>query len=103
MLTSIQAPQTTNPANAPKASGIPTRGGTANRGRGGVYQATRGGAAAGRGRGANPGPRGGMNAAATTFSPSGPAGIKRPREEGSIGGPQQGNGGKRPRGGGQNS
>lgn len=67
------------------------------RGRGGgAYQAPRGG---GRGRG-SPGGRGALNAAASSFNPG--TGMKRPREEGSIGGPQ-GNGGKRPRGGGQES
>jgi nucleoprotein TPR len=72
------------------------------RGRGGtqVYQARGGGQAgqAGRGRGGPP-QRGGLNASAPPYSPSGPAGVKRAREEGSIGGPQQGNSGKRPRGG----
>lgn len=77
------------------------------RGRGGaqIYQARGGGQAAqgGRGRG---GPqqsqRGGLNASAAPFSSTGTAGVKRAREEGSIGGPQQGNAGKRPRGGGPN-
>jgi nucleoprotein TPR len=78
------------------------------RGRGGgqIYQARGGGQGAqvaqgGRGRGGPP-QRGGLNASAPPYSPSGPAGIKRAREEGSTGGPQQGNAGKRPRGGGPN-
>jgi len=76
------------------------RGGAGRaRGGGGVYQAARGGNP-GRGRGNQNGQRGGigggMNANAPPFSPSGPGGIKRPREDG----PQQGNAGKRPRGGG---
>lgn len=83
------------------------RGGAATRGRGGtggVYVAGRGGSNVGRGRGGVTGQRGSLNAGAQTFSPPGPAGIKRPREEGSVGGQQPGNGnGKRPRGGGQNS
>jgi nucleoprotein TPR len=66
-----------------------------------VYQAGPRGGAGGRGRGNAVG-RGGMNANAQSFSPgSGPAGQKRPREEGSIAG--QGNAGKRPRGGGPNN
>ena len=75
------------------------------RGRGGpqIYQARGGGQTGqgGRGRG-GPQQRGGLNAAATPYSPTGTAGIKRAREEGSIGGLQQGNAGKRPRGGGPN-
>jgi nucleoprotein TPR len=80
------------------------RGGSTNRGRGGgvVYQAARGGVTGGRGRGGNSGQRGVLNAGAQSFSPPGQAGVKRPREEGSVGGPQQGNG-KRPRGGGPNN
>jgi hypothetical protein len=35
-----------------------------------------------------------LNAAAPAYSP----GMKRPREEAPMGSPQQGNGGKRPRG-----
>lgn len=71
------------------------------RGRGGnqLYQ-PRGGPQGGRGRGGAQQQRGGLNAGAATFSPTGPVGIKRPREEGSIG--SQGHVGKRPRGGGQN-
>ncbi|KAF8866764.1 hypothetical protein BDZ45DRAFT_795225 [Acephala macrosclerotiorum] len=89
-----------------RVSSIPTmRGGPSIRGRGGnqqIYQ-PRGGAQGGRGRGGAQQQRGGLNAGAQTFSPSGPAGMKRPREEGSMGGPgQQGHAGKRPRGGGQN-
>ena len=77
------------------------RGGAINRGRGGPYQAPRGGQTNGRGRGGPQSqPRGGMNAAVQSFSPGGGAGVKRPREEGAFGN-QQGNGGKRPRGGGQ--
>ncbi|KAH7342906.1 hypothetical protein BKA65DRAFT_458204 [Rhexocercosporidium sp. MPI-PUGE-AT-0058] len=107
------------PSNIPNApvntgqrvSSIPTmRGNASLRGRGnGIYQA-RGGAGVagggggggqpGRGRGGAP-QRGGLNASAAPYSPSGPAGVKRAREEGSIGG-QQGHAGKRPRGGGQN-
>jgi nucleoprotein TPR len=68
--------------------------------RGGAgIRAGRGGVPGTRGRGG--GGRGGLNATAQNFSPPGQAGQKRPREEGSIGGPQQGNGGKRARGGGQ--
>lgn len=81
------------------------RGGTTLRGRGGaqVYQARGGGqmGQGGRGRGGPP-QRGNLNAAATPYSPTGTGGVKRAREEGSIGGPQQGNPGKRPRGGGPN-
>lgn len=65
-----------------------------------------GGGVAARGRGAGPGQRGGLNAGAQNFNPAtqaGQAGQKRPREEGSTGGPQQGSGGKRPRGGGPNN
>ncbi|RDL39653.1 Spectrin repeat-containing protein [Venustampulla echinocandica] len=91
-------------ANAGRTSGIPTmRGGAAGRGRGGnqVYQAGRGGGVPGRGRGNAPGQRGGLNAGAPAYNPQGQAGVKRAREEGSIGGP--GNSGKRARGGGQNN
>ncbi|CZR57122.1 related to nucleoprotein TPR [Phialocephala subalpina] len=89
-----------------RVSSIPTmRGGPSVRGRGGnqqIYQ-PRGGAQGGRGRGGAQQQRGGLNAGAQTFSPGGPAGMKRPREEGSMGGSgQQGHAGKRPRGGGQN-
>lgn len=84
------------------------RGGSTNvnnrGGRGGpsqIYQPVRGGAQGGRGRGGNA-QRGGLNADAPAYTPSGPAGLKRPREEGSMGGPQ-GHNGKRPRGGGQNN
>jgi nucleoprotein TPR len=79
------------------------RGGpSGGRGRGGsqIYQ-PRGGAQAGRGRGGNA-PRGGLNATAQPYSPTGPAGIKRAREEGSMVGLPQGNNNKRPRGGGPN-
>lgn len=75
------------------------RGGGNNRGRGtGTYQAPRGGQqnGGGRGRGGPPQQRGGMNAGAPSFSPG--AGQKRQRDEGSFG-HQQGNAGKRPRGG----
>jgi hypothetical protein len=64
---------------------------------------------AGRGRGNfgarnSPGGRGGqLNAGAPHFNPQGQSGIKRPREEGSTAGTQQGNNGKRPRGAGQAS
>lgn len=77
------------------------RGNASLRGRGGnqLYQ-PRGGAQGGRGRGGAQQQRGALNAGAPTFSPTGPAGVKRAREEGSMGGPQQGNAGKRPRGGG---
>lgn len=77
------------------------------RGRGGAqpYQARGGGAGqlgqGGRGRG-GPQQRGGLNAGAAPYSPTGTAGIKRAREDGSMGGSQQGNPGKRPRGGGPN-
>jgi nucleoprotein TPR len=77
------------------------------RGRGGAqsYQARGGGGGqigpGGRGRG-GPQQRGGLNAGAAPYSPTGTAGIKRAREEGSMGGPQQGNPGKRARGGGPN-
>ncbi|KAE9373455.1 hypothetical protein N431DRAFT_228777 [Stipitochalara longipes BDJ] len=89
-----------------RVSSLPTmRGSTTLRGRGGaqVYQARGGGQAGqgGRGRG-GPSQRGGLSASAAPYSPTGTAGIKRAREEGSIGGPQQGNAGKRPRGGGPN-
>lgn len=73
-----------------------------NRGRGGpsqIYQPNRGGGQGGRGRGGNQQQRGGLNADAPAYTPSGPGGQKRPREEGSMGGPQ-GHNGKRPRGGG---
>jgi hypothetical protein len=81
------------------------RGPAPSRGRGGaVTQPGRGGGGiAGRGRSVGPGQRGGLNAGAQTFNPAGQAGQKRPREEGSTGGPQQGSGGKRPRGGGPNN
>lgn len=98
----IPNPSQQQVGTAPRTSGIPTiRGGPAGRGRGNQpYQAGRGGGQPGRGRGNNSGQRGGLNAAAPSYSPGGgPAGLKRPREEGSIGGPQ-GNAGKRPRGGG---
>ena len=81
------------------------RGGGSVRGRGGpsqIYQPGRGGGQGGRGRGGGGPQRGGLNAAAQPYSPPGQAGVKRAREEGSIGGPQ-GNGSKRPRGGGQTS
>lgn len=82
------------------------RGSTTMRGRGGapVYQARGGGGPIGQGGRGRGGPqlRGGLNAGATPYSPTGTAGIKRAREEGSMGGPQQGNAGKRPRGGGPN-
>ncbi|KAL2075789.1 hypothetical protein VTL71DRAFT_732 [Oculimacula yallundae] len=112
--TSVLPP--TNIPNAPvnnsqRVSSIPTmRGNASIRGRGnGIYQA-RGGAGgggggggqAGRGRGGPPQQRGGLNASASPYSPSGPTGIKRARDEGSMGGQQQGHAGKRPRGGGQN-
>jgi nucleoprotein TPR len=77
------------------------------RGRGGAqpYQARGGGGGqlgqGGRGRG-GPQQRGGLNAGATPYSPTGTAGIKRAREDGSMGGSLQGNPGKRPRGGGPN-
>lgn len=74
--------------------GNPNRGGANVGGRGGIYQ-PRGGAA-GRGRGNIGGQRGGMNAAAQSFSPNTQSGQKRPVPDGG----QQGNGGKRPRGGG---
>jgi nucleoprotein TPR len=83
------------------------RGGpSGGRGRGGIqpYQA-RGGAQAGRGRGGNA-QRGGLNATAQPYSPTGPAtgpaGVKRAREDGSMVGLPQGNNNKRARGGGQN-
>jgi hypothetical protein len=79
------------------------RGGPANRARGGtqMYQAGRGAGGPGRGRGNNSGQRSGsLNAGAPPYSPQGQVGQKRPREEGSIGGPP-GHPGKRPRGGGQ--
>ena len=77
------------------------RGGAAGgRGRGAQVYQPRGGAQVGRGRGVNPQNRGGLNASAQPYSPSGPAGVKRAREEGSMSGLPQGNGGKRPRGGG---
>ncbi|KAG0648731.1 mlp1 [Hyphodiscus hymeniophilus] len=90
------APQASSNNN--RQSGIPTRGGAANRGQrgggGGVYQVRGGG---GRGRG-SPGGRGtGINPGASTFVPANA--LKRPREEGSMGGPQ--GPGKRARGGGQ--
>ncbi|KAH8600298.1 hypothetical protein B0O99DRAFT_668268 [Bisporella sp. PMI_857] len=70
------------------------RGGN-QRGRGSLYQA-RGGAINNRGRGGGAGqPRGGLNPAASQFSP-GPQGQKRTREEGPAG-VQQNNGAKRPR------
>lgn len=95
----LEAPQSTN--NAARGSGIPTmRGGPAGRARGGaqMYQARGGGPGRGRGNGPGPGPgpRGGLNASAQSYSPQGQSGQKRPRDEGSMGGPQ----GKRPRGGG---
>ncbi|TAQ86838.1 hypothetical protein B7494_g4808 [Chlorociboria aeruginascens] len=90
--------------NLSRPSGIPSirgtsgsRGGRGGRGNIGTYQARAGGAFGGRG---GPSQRGAMNPGAQSFSPTGPAGTKRPREDGSIGGPQE-NGGKRPRGGGQ--
>ncbi len=91
--------------NGQRVSSIPTmRGGASLRGRGGpnqLYQA-RGGGQGGRGRGGQGGgapQRGGLNAGAPPYSPTGQAGVKRGREEGSIGGGQQGHGAKRPRGG----
>ncbi|RFU28838.1 hypothetical protein B7463_g7500, partial [Scytalidium lignicola] len=83
------------PGNAPRPSGIPhvSRGGGPNRGRGNLYQS-------GRGRGGGQ-QRGGLSAAAPNFNPQAPTGMKRPREDGTGGGP--GNLGKRARGGGQNS
>jgi nucleoprotein TPR len=104
---SSNIPVPSQPGNpAQRVSSLPTmRGSTTLRGRGGaqVYQARGGGQVGqgGRGRG-GPSQRGGLNASATPYSPTGPAGIKRAREEGSIGGPQQANAGKRPRGGGPN-
>ena len=102
-LTIFQAPVN----NAQRVSSIPTmRGNASIRGRGngnGLYQARGGGGGGGqpgRGRG-GPAQRGGLNASAAPYSPTGPAGVKRAREEGSMGG-QQGHAGKRPRGGGQN-
>ncbi|RDW94660.1 hypothetical protein BP5796_00423 [Coleophoma crateriformis] len=102
----IPAPSQGN--NIRPSSGIPQpRGGGAagaRGGRGNLYQRGGPGNVAGRGRGNNSSPgRGGMNPGATNFNPNpnGPAGMKRPREEGSIGGGPQGNAGKRPRGGGQ--
>ncbi|EHL00400.1 putative Nucleoprotein TPR [Glarea lozoyensis 74030] len=99
-----QIPMAPTTSNAPqRGSGIPTmRGGPANRARGGtpMYQAGRGAGGPGRGRGNNPVQRSGsLNAGAQPYSPQGQVGQKRPREDGSIGGPQ-GNSGKRPRGGG---
>ncbi|PVH89857.1 hypothetical protein DL98DRAFT_565109 [Cadophora sp. DSE1049] len=92
--------------NSQRVSSIPTmRGNASIRGRGngnGIYQARGGGGGGGqpgRGRG-GPAQRGGLNASAAPYSPTGPAGVKRAREEGSMGG-QQGHAGKRPRGGGQ--
>merc|ERR1712098_663076 len=89
--------------NAQRVSSIPTmRGNASIRGRGngnGLYQARGGGGGGGqpgRGRG-GPAQRGGLNASAAPYSPTGPAGVKRAREEGSMGG-QQGHAGKRPRG-----
>lgn len=86
----IQAPQAGNQSRLPQM-----RGGNQPRGgaRGGIYQAR--GGATGRGRGNAPGQRGGMNANTPNFSPNALPGQKRPVPEGS----QQGNGGKRPRGG----
>jgi nucleoprotein TPR len=88
-----QAPQAGNQSRLPQM-----RGGGAMRGggRGIPYQAR--GGPAGRGRGNAGGQRGGMNANAASFSPNAQSGIKRPVPEGG----QQGNGGKRPRGGGPN-
>ncbi|KAK0129820.1 hypothetical protein ONS96_000369 [Cadophora gregata f. sp. sojae] len=93
--------------NNQRVSSIPTmRGNASVRGRGngnGIYQARGGGGGGGqpgRGRGGSA-QRGGLNASAAPYSPTGPAGVKRAREEGSMGG-QQGHAGKRPRGGGQN-
>jgi nucleoprotein TPR len=43
-----------------------------------------------------------LNATAQPYSPTGPAGVKRAREEGSMVGLPQGNNNKRPRGGGPN-
>ncbi|CZT40788.1 related to nucleoprotein TPR [Rhynchosporium secalis] len=97
--------------NGQRVSSIPTmRGNASIRGRGnGIYQARGGGVGAaggggqaGRGRGGPPQQRGGLNASASPYSPSGPTGMKRARDEGSMGGQQQGHAGKRPRGGGQN-
>ncbi|ESZ95151.1 hypothetical protein SBOR_4451 [Sclerotinia borealis F-4128] len=103
-------PSTTNGASSLPVSNIPSapqagnqsrlpqmRGGNQNRGggggRGGTYQ-PRGGPT-GRGRGNVTGQQGGMNAGAQSFSPNAQSGQKRPVPEGG----QQGNGGKRPRGG----
>ncbi|KAL3419656.1 TPR/MLP1/MLP2-like protein [Phlyctema vagabunda] len=85
------------------SSGIPQpRGGGAIGQRGGrgagSYQRGAGNFGGGRGRGNAGSPtRGGMNPGATNFNPTGPVGIKRPREEGSMGG-APGNNGKRVRG-----
>jgi len=88
-------PNAPAPSKIQPPSQIPQgRGAAPARGRGG---------AAGRGRGAPTGQRGNLNAGAQTFNPQGQAGQKRPREEGAAGGPQQGNSGKRPRGGGPNN
>jgi nucleoprotein TPR len=101
-----QAPQT-NAGAGQRSSSIPMmRGNASMRGRGGsqIYQ-PRGGQQGGRGRGGaqqqqQQQQRGALNAGAATFSPTGPAGGKRPREEGPMG--PQGHVVKRPRGGGQN-
>ncbi|CAL3969160.1 unnamed protein product [Diplocarpon coronariae] len=94
--------------NGQRVSSIPTiRGNSALRGRGGgnqIYQ--RGGGAGqggqgGRGRGrGGPNQVSGLNAHAAPYSPTGQgqAGVKRGREEGSVGVGQQ-QGAKRPRGG----
>lgn len=89
-----QAPQAGNQSRLPQMrGGNQNRGGASGGARGGIYQ-PRGGAM-GRGRGNPTGQRGGMNAAAQSFNPNAQPGQKRPVPEGG----QQGNGGKRPRGG----
>ncbi|RAL68676.1 hypothetical protein DID88_007384 [Monilinia fructigena] len=88
------APQAGNQSRLPQMrGGNQNRGGASGGARGGIYQ-PRGGAM-GRGRGNPTGQRGGMNAAAQSFNPNAQPGQKRPVPEGG----QQGNGGKRPRGG----
>lgn len=77
------------------------RGGASIRGRGGpsqLYQPRGGGQGGqgGRGRGGPP-QRGGLNAGAAPYSPTGQTGVKRGREEGSIGG-GRGHDAKRARG-----
>ncbi|KAB8295814.1 hypothetical protein EYC80_008636 [Monilinia laxa] len=88
------APQAGNQSRLPQMrGGNQNRGGASGGARGGIYQ-PRGGAM-GRGRGNPTGQRGGMNTAAQSFNPNAQPGQKRPVPEGG----QQGNGGKRPRGG----